>query len=47
MMPQWKLNIFVNAIIVRMEREDRTAADIIQEYTKLTASEKEEILAQL
>lgn len=46
-MPQWKLNIFVNAIKVRMEREGRTAADIIQEYAKLTASEKEEILARL
>lgn len=46
-MPSWKRNIFVNAIKVRMEKENRTAEDIIQEYTKLTEEEKEEILAEI
>lgn len=43
-MPSWKLNIFVNAIKARMESENRTAEDIIQEYTRLTDDEKTEIL---
>ena len=44
-MPIWKRNIFVNAIKSRMVSEDRTAEDIITEYTKLTEAEKAEILA--
>lgn len=43
-MLEYKLNIFVNAIKARMERENRTAEEIIQDYTKLTEVEKEEIL---
>lgn len=43
-MPEWKKNIFVNAIKARMEREGRTAESIIAEYTKLTEEEKMEIL---
>lgn len=43
-MPVWKKIIFVNAIRARMKMEDRTAEDIIQEYTKLTEEEKTEIL---
>lgn len=43
-MPTWKLNIFVNATKARTEQENRIAEDIIQEYTKLTESEKTEIL---
>lgn len=46
-MPTWKRNIFVNAIKARMERENRMAEDIIQEYTKLTEAEKTEILASI
>ena len=46
-MPIWKKNIFVNAIKARMKMEDRTAEDIIQEYTKLTEEEKAEILEGL
>jgi hypothetical protein len=46
-MPTWKKNIFVVAIKARMEREQITAEDIIQEYTKLTADEKAEILAAI
>lgn len=44
-MPVWKLNIFVNAIKVRVVNENRTAEDIITEYPKLTETEKSEILA--
>ncbi|WP_315117820.1 hypothetical protein [uncultured Clostridium sp.] len=43
-MPYWKKSIFVNAIKVRRKIENRTAEDIIQEYTKLTEEEKTEIL---
>ncbi len=46
-MPDWKKNIFVNAIKERMTQEGRTAEDIIQEYTKLIESEKAEILAAI
>lgn len=46
-MPAWKKNIFVNAIRARMEQEDRTAEDIILDYTALTVDEKEEILAEV
>lgn len=46
-MPTWKRDIFVSAIRVRMERENRTAEDIIQEYTKLTEAEKTEILTEI
>lgn len=46
-MPEWKLNIFVNAIRARMEREQRIAEDIILEYPKLTDTEKAEILSVL
>lgn len=46
-MPTWKKNIFVNAIKARMEQENRTTEDIIQEYVKLTEEEKTEILAEI
>lgn len=46
-MPVWKKIIFVNAIKARMEMEDRTAEDIIQDYPKLTEEEKVEILAEI
>jgi|GEM_PF-490156 len=45
-MPAWKKIIFVNAIKARMEQENRTAEDIIAEYTKLTEAEKFEILTE-
>ena len=47
MMPAWKKNIFVRVVNRRMQDEGRTAEDIIQEYTKLTADEKAEILAAI
>lgn len=46
-MPVWKKNIFVNAIRARMKQENRTAEDIITEYTALTEAEKTEILAAI
>ena len=46
-MPSYKLNIFANVIIARMEAEQRTAEDIIEEYTKLTTVEKTLILAEV
>ncbi|MEG2291611.1 MAG: hypothetical protein RSA29_04350 [Clostridium sp.] len=46
-MPSWKKSIFVNAIKARMIQENRTSEDIILEYTKLTESEKTEILVEV
>ena len=46
-MPSWKKNIFVNAIRARMAQENRTAEDIITDYTALTQAEKTEILAAI
>jgi hypothetical protein len=46
-MPTWKKSIFANAIKARMVQENRTAEDIITEYTKLTETEKTEILADI
>lgn len=43
-MLNWKLRIIMNAIKTRMKEENRTAADIIEEYTALSAEEKTEIL---
>jgi hypothetical protein len=46
-MPTWKKNIFVNAIKARIVQENRTAEDIIVEYTALSEFEKAEILAAI
>lgn len=46
-MPTWKKTIFVNAIKTRIKQENRTAEEIIAEYTKLTTDEKAEILAEI
>lgn len=46
-MPTWKNLIFLNAIKARIELENRTAEDIIEDYSKLSESEKEEILSEL
>ncbi len=43
----WKKSIFVNAIKARMQMENRTAEEIIEDYTKLTQDEKEEILESI
>lgn len=46
-MPTWKLNIFVRVVWSRMEAEQRPAEEILAEYTKLTETEKNEILINL
>lgn len=46
-MPTWKKNIFVNAIKARIVQENRTAEDIITEYTTLSESEKTVILTAI
>ncbi|MBU3146658.1 hypothetical protein [Clostridium sp. CF012] len=46
-MPKYKLNIFSNVAIIRMEAEQRTAEDIMSEYTKLTVAEVAEILVEV
>lgn len=47
MMEPWKRNVFVNAIQYEMKRKDKTASELIEEYTKLTGREKTEILREL
>ncbi len=42
-MPEWKLNIFINAITYRMEVEQRGKEEIVAEYVLLTEEEKAEI----
>ena len=46
-MPEWKKNIFVRVVRMRMQREGRTAEEILAEYPALTEEEKVEILAAL
>ncbi|WP_156034927.1 hypothetical protein [Clostridium sp. KNHs205] len=45
-MPTWKKSIFINAIKARIQLEDRTAVDIIEDYPKLSENEKQEILKE-
>lgn len=44
MLPEWKLNIFINAVKVRTQEESKTAQEIVDGYTKLTIDEKQQIL---
>ncbi len=46
-MPLWKKIIFVNAIKARLAMENRTVEEIIETYSKLSESEKEELLSEL
>ena len=46
-MPTWKKNIFIRVIKRRMQEEQRTAEDILEEYPALTEDEKNEILASI
>lgn len=46
-METWKKSIFVNAIKTLMVQENKTAIDIITRYTKLTDTEKSEILTAI
>jgi len=43
-MTEQKKNLFVRVVLYRMQQENRTAEDIIQEYPRLTEEEKTEIL---
>ncbi|WP_199872900.1 hypothetical protein [Inediibacterium massiliense] len=43
-MSTWKKNIFIRVISRRMKEENRTAEEIISEYSALTEAEKQEIL---
>jgi len=45
--PTWKKNIFIRVIKRRMQEEQRTAEDILEEYPALTEDEKNEILASI
>lgn len=47
MMPAWKKNIFVRVIKRRMQEEQLTAEDILEEYPALTSDEKTEILSAI
>ena len=46
-MPTWKKNIFIRVIKRRMQEEQLTAEDILEEYPALTEDEKSEILASI
>ncbi len=46
-MPTWKKNIFIRVIKRRMQEEQLTAEDILEEYPALTEDEKTEILAEI
>lgn len=43
-MPIWKLRIFTRAINARMETEQITAEEALEDYPALTVEEKQEIL---
>jgi len=43
-MPSWKLRIFVRAVAARMEAEQITAEEVLQDYPALTVEEKQQIL---
>jgi uncharacterized protein (DUF433 family) len=42
-MLKWKLDIFVNAVKVRVREEELTVDEILDTYPKLTSDEKAEI----
>lgn len=47
MMPSWKKNIFVRVVTRRIQEENRTAEEILAEYSALTGEETQEILAAI
>jgi len=47
MMPAWKKNIFIRVVRYRIEKEGRTAEDILADYPALTEDEKTELLAAI
>lgn len=46
-MPTWKINIFKNAIMIRHNNNEGTIEDIIATYTKLSTSDKNEIISAI
>lgn len=46
-MQEWKRNIFVRVVRRRMQKEGRTAEEILAEYPALTEEECNEILQAL
>lgn len=44
-MPGWKKRIFVRVVIARMEAEEITVDQALEDYTALTSVEKTEIKA--
>ena len=44
-MPGWKKRIFVRIVIARMEAEQITVDQALEDYTALTSAEKAEIKA--
>ena len=46
-MPSWKLNIFVNAVRIRLVAGEGTYEEILETYPKLMEEEKAEILEVL
>lgn len=46
-MPDWKKRIFARVIARRAEKEERNAADILNEYEALTSAERREILLEM
>ena len=43
-MPEWKLRIFVRAVMARMEIEHITVEEALEAYPALTEGEKQAIL---
>jgi hypothetical protein len=43
-MPNWKLNIFKRAVIVRYEAREGTVDEIVITYPKLTEEEQQEVI---
>lgn len=46
-MESWKKSIFINAIKTLILEESKTATEVITRYTKLTDTEKTEILTAI
>ena len=46
-MKTWKRDIFLRAIMQRMEEDEKTAEEVLAGYPALTTEEKQELLAAL
>lgn len=43
-MPNWKLNIFKRAVIIRHEADEGTVEEIVKTYPKLSPEEQQEVI---